>query len=480
LSRFSSYVNSTSNTNADAGADNANMPTALLMPVTPAKQTDARLDQDSPFSDYFTDDARSLVHDVPSSETQQLLVRLHGLQAYLMRRSDDTEREALNILGRKMGEIDLELDALHSQTRLLLEDSGVFMEGESGSESEDMVEDDMPEALNNVLGLAGAVDLLEPRLTPTEKKAEHDFLLLEAQRVLAMVSTAQAQLRQRHAELRELNDEHVLQIEEREHSLEQLRLENEALKCDLGIDHRELLFLKLQFKALEVEVDSPDERSKSIKQKRIKDEMERWRSDWQDVSARFQGRRSRHHVLSVDHQDHDLEEELEAKASDGNEWQLETVKKGHGKLESITIRRLPEPDSAPLGLDGAADNDDTHEPQRPRPPPPAPIRDAGCQTKAIDLPGNRYVEQGIQTDDSLFSDPSVPPLTPSHLEPFPLYRDAFDYHADNTDECAITTSPTTRENSPVIPPLEEKAGKTAWQDLWEGLANLAGGSFVED
>ena len=68
------------------------------------------------------------------------------------------------------------------------------------------------------------------------------------------------------------------------------------LKSDLGFDHSELLFLKLQFKALEVEVEALDDGANSleqhvpalrediqrVKQGRVREEFARWEMEWTD------------------------------------------------------------------------------------------------------------------------------------------------------------------------------------------------------
>lgn len=479
-------------------------------PLTPAKHTahahsDPRL-QDSPFSDYFTDDARStgtaatpggVAYNAPSSETQQLLVRLNKLQAQLMR-SGELEHETLNIVGRKLSEIDNELGALHSQTRLPadMDDSGLFMDEEEDGEADSNTPDTQ---LHEGLGLLGlnstTTDTDESSdLTPEHKQAEQDFQLLEAQRILENVTKAQEELRQRHLELVELNDAHVLQIEDREAEAERLRSENEGLRSDLGFDHSELLFLKLQLKAMEVEVDGledEDERIreagaeakegiKRVRRGRIADEMDRWREDWHDVDGRFKRRQSKYGVLSADRKDHTLERELDVSGSDeGGEWSLETVKQSddRGRVSSITIKRLGSASSPPLGLAGAADEDDP----KGEPPSPEPaVQQRANQTDyhAATTPGRRT--QSTQTDPL----PDYASSFASTLRGHSTYDDDDGSHAEieadeedeeDDDDCAITTSPTTPgQLSPVLEPQTQPSIKTAWNELWEGLSSLAG------
>ncbi|KAK4555697.1 hypothetical protein LTR86_007450 [Recurvomyces mirabilis] len=222
------------------------MPSTATMsgPLTPAKQiarfSDAMGLRDSPFSDYFTDDARSIEHnfdgaayEMPSSQTQQMLVRLNKLQAQLMRAGEDGG-DALNIVGRK----------------LKLDDSGLFMDDDDEPAATTPARASTAEAYFG--GLDGAVEEAEDDVTPEEKAAERDYQLVEAQRVLDNVTRAQEELRKRHAELVQLNDDRAVQIEDYQQEVERLRSENESLKSDLGVDHNELLFLKLQLKSPEV------------------------------------------------------------------------------------------------------------------------------------------------------------------------------------------------------------------------------------
>jgi hypothetical protein len=478
---------------------------ASAAPYTPSKHVtlDAAKLHDSPFSDYFTDDARSIslsasgaAYDAPSTETQAMLVRLNKLQAQLMRSGEEEGgEEALGIVERKMSEIEREIGALHSQTRISIDDSGLFLEEEESPAPFARDERAKEDGVGYFGRRRDSGTEQDEDVTPEHRQAEQDFQLVEAQRVLENVTRAQEELRRRHAELVELNDAHVLQIEEREAELERLRGENEALRSDLGFDHSELLFLKLQLKGLEVELDEAHEDrgitsqiredSKRRKRGRILEEMEKWRSDWHDVDARFRRRRSRYGVLSADGRDRTLASELDAKDSEMEEgqWQLETVKKsssGGRRVDSITIRRL-ESEYAGSGVDGAADERKGEEQaaaekadvKEPKKEPRTQMHDSGMKsysnhsTQTNALPPTS--EQASQTDLSF----------PPHISNSPLEED----EGDLDDECAITTSPATPEQglSPVIQPLEGVLRqlpipevKTAWRELWEGLSELAG------
>lgn len=402
---------------------------------------DMRL-QDSPFSDYFSnDDARSVDHnnnhnnnmratvggapyyDAPGSETQHLLVRLSRLQAQLMRTE---EREVLNLVGRKVGEVEAELEALHSQTRMPadLEDSGLFMddddddrelmvgvleEGEGEGEGTPAARPDSAAAAG--LGIddhTSELDVSSPPIAmDTTVEPELDVQLEEARRVLENVSRAQEELRKRHTELVALNDTHLLQIEDSEHEVEQLRSENEGLKADLGFDHSELLFLKLQMKALEVEVDGVCEAPQvggrgsqggdcgGGRGRRVLEDLNRWRRDWHDVDARFKRRQSRSGVLAAERREQEPGE-LGGENDGSGAWQLETVKKGAGRrVSSITINRLDGiADEQPSGLrdDRAAATDQAEA------EPASSYADQSCQTEREEIEHHSSADQSCQTE----------------------------------------------------------------------------------
>ncbi|KAK4953212.1 hypothetical protein LTR10_008918 [Elasticomyces elasticus] len=436
---------------------------ASVRPMTPAKR-DMRL-QDSPFSDYFTDDGRSPVdvtagaaaYDAPSSETQQMLGRLHKLQAQLMRSSDVSERDALNVVGRKLGEIDAELEALHSQTRMPLdmEDSGLFVD-----------DDEEPPPSPSPKVSSPAKELEYHDLTPENKIAEQDYQLLELQSVLDAAKTANAELRKSYEELVKSHDKHIQQSEDRQQEVERLQTENEELRSDLGFDHSELLFLKLQMKSIKVEVgqaaEDGGEDGLFAWRDRTLEESDRWHTDWRDVDARFRRRRSKYGVLSAEERQRASKKASRPDEVEEDAWRLETVKKVRGMVDSITITRIES---------GA------HQ------PPPGPTdgveeqAEAGAEDVHTQPPSSapkEYASNGTQTE--------------AESEPEAFEQDSeYDYEDDESD-CAITTSPNTPEQqSPVIRGMVPSSKtKTAWKELWEGLSSLAGmadsdaGSDVDD
>ncbi|KAF2171946.1 hypothetical protein M409DRAFT_50555 [Zasmidium cellare ATCC 36951] len=520
LSRFSSY-----------SANMAAAQSAAQMPHTPAKSSRRSSSlQNSPFSDYFTDEARSIDSNISSTETKQLLVRMNKLQSQLMRDNSESGRDAINIVGRKLNEIELELNALHSQSRLPLEieDSGVFMDEEQYGGAKDEATPIGQRVSEPYLHAPNAgVDVESEPVTIEQYKAERDWFIVRMQDLIEDLGKAQVELGKRYAEVRELNEYHNAQIEDRDTQIEQLRSENEGLRSDLGFEHSELLFLKLQMKSLEVEVDTlagddlttsatEAQRAKSAKKNRILSEMDGWRSDWQDVDARFKRRRSRYGV-SLDRRDSMSMSDAVSNHDEGD-WHLETVKEGRGRVTSLTIKRMgssggpqgdvtaeeatPTRDEAGAnpsqGLDGQTNTTTTTTSQGPGEPQIATPLSSPQHTT--------YQEHGTQTEFPLPLQFSLIPTSqddeeeaqtpqPSHTL-FPEHEDEEqdeDADEEEAEDCAITTSSEESdqddEEETIIDvedsrkdtlsldadePSNSVKPRTAWQELWSSLANLSG------
>ncbi|KAF2479141.1 hypothetical protein BDY17DRAFT_327929 [Neohortaea acidophila] len=417
-------------------------------PITPAKAqpSDSKRLRDSPFSDYFTDDGRSPGPDdnsnhltVPSPEKRQLLVRLNSLQTQLIHGEHESERQTLDIVERKVHEIENQLNALHSQTRMPpeMEDSGLFMEDDDEEEEQER---------------NGSGHHHHHTVTPAQKQAEADFILLESQRVLESVTKANEQLRQRLAETKTLHETHLVELEARDHELAILRAEREALQSDLEANNSELLFLQLQFKALEREVEAMDvgaarletyapelrEDIQRVKRMRIAEEMGKWSKDWEGVGARMAKRRENAFGEGVN----------SSAGGEGEEWQLETVKQedGKGKVASITVRRV-EGSHQPPTLDDAE------------------IKEVGAAE--ITLPTESEGEEVILIqEDAEGAAEGAEEIT--HIEAIDC---AITTSSDDDDEENDDTFTITRKGK-----AESVASgrKTAWQELWDGLAVLAG------
>lgn len=450
--------------------------------------------QDSPFSDYFTDDARSLEsQSTPTSETQRLLVRLNKLQSHLMR--GDSAPEVLNVVGRRIDELEAELEGLYSQTQfpneieeVEEEDEEIFTEQERDILLSSRPGSSRQRQLSNPLGIDQGLEN-----ETNWDKARQDKLLNEAQTALHFLNKAQEQLKQRHQELVNLNEEHSLDMEEKEMEVERLRSENESLKSDLGFDHSELLFLELQLKSLEVECEDSMYHPKL---ERLQRQMENWRDDWRDVEARFKNRRARYGVAAQGEK-LDRDEVAGAEPDDPKEWKVDIQKQGTRRVNSLTIRRVSK----------ESDSEEQERKEWLKEEQPTPTKlssadvDATPKTLRIDqqeekedkpqqvnttLATTNYTSQATQT-----TPPPSPTLTPVPLSEALGLNGSF---SPGVDDCAITTSPSSHADSdeedegededdeheteeqaktPVRDARKEQK-RTALRELWSGLTDWAG------
>lgn len=486
------------------------------LPATPAKPHRRTSSvQNSPFSDYFTDDARSVDSNVPSTETKHLLVRMNKLQSQLMRdSSSDAGRNALRIVSAKLDEIEREFAVLHAQINapsFAVEDSGIFSDEEEADTKHAHPEGRRSEPYLDTVN--GSMELPPEPTTIAEFRAERDWFILRTQELLDGLRFTQSELSKRFTEVRLLNEEHNAQIEERDTQIEQLRSENEGLRSDLGFEYSELLFLKLQMKSLEVDMDAINEdvdisgtaisKEKAAKKNRILSEMDRWRSDWQDVKGRFKRRRSRYGV-SPDRRD-SLSVDGEASPATGEaEWHLQTVKEGHGRVTSLTIKRMDS--SYGASIEETSGTADTADPLNIDIGDSATLgaTDYQASDQKPDLEGHQittqgtasepqiaasstqqqthiYVEHGTQTEYQplISQDEEVEDEDDDENRLFPFDHQQNEPDAEEGDEeeeedCAITTSsePSDVEDEEEVE--TPKPTKTAWQELWESLQNLTG------
>lgn len=466
-------------------------------PRTPAKKDMHRrhssIHQDSPFSDYFTDDARSLESQTtPTSETQHLLVRLNKLQSQLMR--GDNAPEILNIFGRRIDEIESEVEGLHPHDCLPeemeeeLEDyfftdleRDVVLSSRPGSKRQNQS--------SNPLGIHG-VDGDEANWD----KERQEKLLNEAQTALHFLTEAQEQLRQRHQELVNMNEEHSLDMEEKEMEVERLRSENESLKSDLGFDHSELLFLELQLKSLEVECEDPMYHPKL---ERLQRQMDNWRDDWRDVEARFKKRRARYGVAAQSDKTGRESNAGAEKEDDPQDWKVDIQKQGNRRVNSLTIRRVSRESESESEEQERKDKAKEEQPT----PTKAHVADLESTPRPKSAGQQQQQEPKHQQQEEVNETPkttnytsqatqTTPPPSPT-LTPVPLaeklgLNGAF---SPGVDECAITTSPSSvadsdeegegegedesRARTPVRDARTEQK-RNALRELWSGLTDWAG------
>ncbi|KAK4964284.1 hypothetical protein LTR28_003877 [Elasticomyces elasticus] len=266
--------------------------------------------QDSPFSDYFSSSTPSVTTPWPgSAPTHKLLLRLNVLGAQILRHSHGVY--ATEMLMLKLQELEDMLHAPEAQTRMPADmaDSGLFME------------DDEPEV--DVSAQAAEVDhhaTVDPSTlsvglddtvhtpnttaqdgTPAESKdTVNDRFLLEAQTVLARITTANADLRLRHKELKQIHEINLVRVEKQKQKMHLLRSENKALRSDLTVAHSELLSLKRELKAVEAQIDTLDNSAnmKRGKMRMYADNADYRKTHWKDVDTPSKRDKERHAVSS--------------------------------------------------------------------------------------------------------------------------------------------------------------------------------------
>jgi hypothetical protein len=499
-------------------------------PVTPAAKragSDSRPTsklQDSPFSDYFTDDGSSnnngngSSYRAPSAETQQLLVRLNKLQAQLMRSSPEdilSEHEKAVIVGRKVSEIETQFHALsietQSQTRLPpdLEDSGLFMDEEAENE-------DTPNAHMESFDVA-AKEYLTSGMDNEDQKAKHDLLLQDAQTVLHNVHKANEQLRQLNRELRANHEKcgsiiDSLELENAElrsktttlefdndaseATSDNLKTENAALKTDLDFNRAELLYLKLHHRSLEVEIEAlhnsahrlgsyaPELREEihQIKRTKIKERMSAWEDHWVEIEQKMRQRRLRH-------ADSEGEESIQHMLGLEDDDESSAVAD-----EIVEIAQVTQKQPSLLGEDSAVGIEDTPS------PPSESLEDKFMANLQIDkstqtnLPVEEDTRPELESEKPTYlsQETQTTPLPSPATSSWVL---ASEYDGDEaiqsyTNDCAITTSSEDNGDDDSEDEVsieldveieEEVEVKTptspiraAWHDLWDGLTNLAG------
>ena len=394
-------------------------------PLTPIRSPHhaVAIVQDSPYSDYFTDEARSVDYNdktgysMPSSETQRVLLRLNDLGAQILRH--DPGSSAVRTLGARLDALEDELNNPDIQSRQSTEmiDSGLYMEEEDGLETPNgsALSVNVP-AAPTAFALDGCTDIdLNARREDQIKIKNQKRLLKETQALLERVTKANTETRKRFEQMKQLNEKHANELVESTREVLNLRSENEGLKADLGFDHSELLFLKLQLKALEVQADGflCDNKFQQEKRVLLQEDMERWKLDCDDIDARLRGRRQAHRVMSSSPSKFVGKRDGDRSVDQEGDWKLDLCKKRQGRVQSITIKRL-----SALGLDGVRDEEDT--------------------SLSHEAEFNGYSEQATQTDGA----------------------------ADDAEGGSLLVAETDPE---IVQPL-----KTPWQELWASLAAFAG------
>ncbi|KAF1345445.1 hypothetical protein BDV97DRAFT_361118 [Delphinella strobiligena] len=453
----------------------------------------------SPYSDYFTDENRSVEESgqyVSSScESQKLLLRLNTLGADILRqdRSDSTTTS----LGAKLDDLEAALNTSSQSRRssratdfdLGIQDIDQEHNDTKTPSTQAQDQSDRP-ATPQSHSISASTELRLPDAVKARLRNQ-DRLLREAQDVLNRVSKANDSLRKRYDEIRQIHDSTVAELEECGQELLEVKSENEALKADLAFDHSELLFMKLQVKALEIEADAiqPHSNGQDVDKNRVllDDDIDRWKADWDDVDARLRARRETHKVISTTPEKLAHIRETPQTEVQGN-WRLDMCKRRQGRVQSITIKRLNAEDKS--------DEDQDELVMEDLPIAPAMFRPICCQraTQTDDT-----TEQSVQTEE-----PAWPKGLPALNQPAskPVYREQLtqttepfmtrsewekivrgaglndqdsEEAVNEADEQLIAEEEQEEEEENEQEQEQEPAPpKTAWQELYDGLVSFAG------
>ncbi|TIA47312.1 hypothetical protein D6C79_04712 [Aureobasidium pullulans] len=503
--------------------------------------------QGSPFSDYFTDDTRSVDHNAPyhpSDPGQKLVLRLNNLGADIMRLglqedsvSDFNEKlctlEAMVNDGAfsDAGSLTEERDRRYSFPGRLSEDHSqghearernlLSPEHSNKSRLSDVWMADACEYADTFTqteaesqrGLAIAYatsttqteeeapkDLAESAVwvndyTDVSTQTTNDRLVADLQEVVERLAKANDSLRHRYDQSKDVCDTQAVQIEELTTQLMIVKSENDSLKQDLGFDHSELLFLKLQLQALEVQKENYDHNNHVL----LAEDFAQWKADWDSVDARLRSRRQKNRVTSADIKDlPSLDTETPVNPEDQGNWQLETRKHRHGRVHSITLKRVDEPEAeeedAPL-IDSHFDIPaspvvKTVYSEQSTQTEEAPSEVQGTQTEEPSA-----ITQGTQTDIALpFARTEI---KAQHTKPIEAFEPEDEIEDESEDEAEDEIEDEKVISQPQSPPTQspccekehlctacgdkidyssedEADTKTPWRELCDGLVAFAG------
>jgi hypothetical protein len=506
--------------------------------------------QGSPFSDYFTDDARSVDHNAPyhpSDPAQKLLLRLNNLGGDILRLglqddsvSDFNEKlctlEAMVNDGgySDAGSLTEERDRRNSfPGRFYVEDHSqgheareriLSPEHSNKSRLSDVWMADACEYADtftqtidesqNALAVSYSTSATQTGEEATKDMAgssvwinnyadistqtTDDGLVADLQEVVERLAKANESLRQRYDQSKDVCDTQSVQIEELTTQLMTVKSENDSLKQDLGFDHSELLFLKLQLQALEVQKENYDHNDQVL----LAEDLVQWKADWDSVDARLRSRRQKNRVTSADIKDlPSLDNETIVKPEDQGNWQLETRKHRHGRVHSITLKRVDEPETqAEEGalIDSRFDI------------PASPVIKTAYSDQTTQTEVSSPVTQGIQTDNEPSYSLSTAEIKSQQTEPVEIAEaenepsptlSASEIKSQETEPVETARIEDETEDEEIIsndsqPPSpccekehlctacgdkfdyssedDEVDSKTPWQELCDGLVAFAG------
>ncbi|KAI5195681.1 hypothetical protein E4T39_08135 [Aureobasidium subglaciale] len=490
--------------------------------------------QGSPFSDYFTDDARSVDHDAPyhpSDPAQKLLLRLNNLGGDILRLG--LQDDSLSDFNEKLCTLEAMVhDGVFSDAGSLTEERDrrnsfpgrLYTDDHSqGHEARERILSPehsnksrlsdvwMADACEYTDAFTQTVDELQRGLaisyatsiTQTDEQSPkemaesavwvnnytngstqttNDRLVADLQDVVERLAKANDSLRQRYDQSKDICDTQSVQIEELTTQLMMIKSENDSLKQDLGFDHSELLFLKLQLQALEVQKENYDHNNHVL----LAEDFVQWKADWDSVDARLRSRRQKNRVTSADIKDlPSLDDETTVKPEDQGNWQLETSKHRHGRVHSITLKRVDE--SEPQAEDGALVDSRFDIPASPvvktvYSEQSTQTEEAPSEVESA-LTEESTVTQGTQTDvEPPFCQTDIKSQQTEPIEALEL-DDATEEQASGLKQPSFTQTPCCEkehlctacgEKFDYSSDEDEATSKTPWRELCDGLVAFAG------
>lgn len=423
--------------------------------------------QGSPFSDYFTDEARSVSQKgraaMPSHEVQQVLRRLNNLGAQMLRQ--DPSHDTIDHIHSQLTHLENAVAGTESSPDLRnMRDSGFIDDFHDGSSSPDPSKHSSAHRHTTSIASSSLFSPTDDHLSQSSISEEYrDRLLGDSQVLLERVSRANVELRHRFNEMLEVSDQYASELEESMRETLELRSENDALKAALNFDHFELLYLKLQLKALEVQIEKADNELAEDGTEASKrpstllgEDFEQWKNDWDDIDARFRHRRIDHDLSSIAHTDTTKSRNDGKSVEEEGDWKLDMSKKRQGRTHSITITKI-----APLTDEDAAtggeDSENTIVVH-------TVYAEKGTSTEPVSKPVDTS-NAGTQTSKSV---PGV-----RFSETATVYQQVVEPASDDEDPDASSDNDA-EDTENINGDDEAPAAKTPWQELMDSIADFTG------
>lgn len=460
---------------------------ARTRPRTPSPVGDQRYEVEivtSPCSDYAPDITFSLPDPFgPAANTspaqRKLLSRLTRIGDQVLRRtlSDDASR----VVDAELDAVEVTMQAPEVKSRESADigDSALFMDDEDEEVQDNDGSPDGRRILPTLLEMVEADTVggaeqdswkpsaLTAKSEGTSTNNISDKVARDAQAIVERVTTVARSLRESLNEVKHTNDLLAERIEVATTETSELQLENEALRADLASDHSELQFLKLKLKAVELRFGNMPPGSTAGRE--LDSNLRQWMADWQATDVRFQARRARY-GMAVAPSSH-ASQTSAAQISTVRSTPIDTNMEVRSPKRIVSIRRSPVKRSSTKSLR------DEVPPLHKGPPTPELTSASDDSDDGVDnrtRPANVTRKQQMQdldsdgittTDDEDCSDDEGSECEHreenSHISPNAVYQNAVFAHLPQQGAEGDTKP-------------SSKLQRTPMQELWEGLAALAG------